>query len=89
MRIEDPTILKDIKNGTITVDELASYLLRTYPSTVLAHELAGELIDDEKTNIKPIVMTPEQFTLIFRVQGWRFVNGQWEKEPRGQYSKNK
>ena len=85
MRIEDPTILKDIKNGTITVDELASYLLRTYPSTVLAHELAGELIDDEKTSIKPIVMTPEQFSMIFRVQGWKFVNGQWVPETRGNF----
>ena len=85
MRIEDPTIIKDIKNGTITVDELASFLLRTYPSTVLARELAGEIIDDEKINIKPIVMTPEQFSLIFRVQGWRFVNGQWVQETRGNF----
>lgn len=85
MRIEDPTIIKDLKNGTITVDELASFLLRTYPSTVLARELAGEIIDDEKINIKPIVMTPEQFSLIFRVQGWRFVNGQWVQETRGNF----
>lgn len=85
MRIEDPTIIKDLKNGTITVDELASFLLRTYPSTVLARELAGEIIDDEKISFKPIVMTPEQFSLIFRVQGWRFVNGQWVQETRGNF----
>ncbi len=81
----DKTIEKDLKAGLLSVDELASYLLRTFPSTVLARELACEIIDDEKINIKPIVMTPEQFSLIFRVQGWRFVNGQWVQETRGNF----
>ena len=87
MLIEDPTLLKDLKAGVCNPAELGRYLLNHYPATVLANELAEAIIEQQTT--KPIVLTKEAFESHFRIQGWRFEEGQWFPETRGQFSKKK
>lgn len=79
----DKTVEKDIKAGLVSADELANYLLRTFPSTVLANELATELLKSKKTDVKPIVMTMDEFNAHFRVAGYKVVDGELKQEIRG------
>lgn len=87
MILKDPVIIKDLKAGLVSVDELAKHLLANFPATVLAHELAQEILDDEKATVKPIVLSMEQFEAMFRVTGYRLVNGELQRETRGHYKK--
>ena len=87
MTINDPELVKQLKAGICNPVELSKYLLNNYPATQLAEALAQELIESQVS--KPIVLTKEQFETHFRVQGWRFVDGQWQPEARGNYSKKK
>ena len=85
MIITDPTLAKDLKAGVCNPKELSRYLLNNYPATQLAEALAQELIESHVA--KPIVLTEQEFNSHFRIRGLRLVDGKWEKEPRGQYSK--
>lgn len=81
LNITDPTVLKDLKAGIITQPELAKFLLSKYPVTQLADALADYMLENQYT--KPIVISEEAFNAHFRIQGYRFENGQWVKETRG------
>ena len=85
MIIDDPILVKDLKAGVCNPAELERYLLNHYPATVLAHELAQELI--ESVASKPIVLTMEQLMSHIRIQGYRWQNGELVHENRGNYSK--
>lgn len=85
MIIPDAELTKQLKAGICNPKELSRYLLNNYPATQLAEALAEELI--ENTSSKPIVLTREQFETHFRVQGWKFVDGQWQPETRGNFRK--
>lgn len=85
MIITDPNIVKDLKAGIANPVEVEKWLLNNCSAPALAHELAGFLINQEAT--KPIVVSAEQFTKFFRVQGWKFQDNQWVPETRGKFSK--
>ena len=85
MILTDANIIKDLQAGILTHAELAKHLLNSFPATALANELA-EYILVEKAK-KPIVITKDQFETHFRIQGWKFQDGQWVQETRGKYSK--
>ena len=84
----DKTIEKDLKAGLLSVDELANYLVRSFPSTVLAKELAMEMLKLKKPEIKPVVLTMDEFNAHFRVQGYRIVDGVLKQEVRGNKRKD-
>ena len=87
MTIADKDILKDLSAGVLKIEELERFLLRTYTAPQLAHELADYILEEYKNNVKPIVMTPAQFSRFFKVQGFRFQDGEFIHENRGNYSK--
>lgn len=81
--IHDKALFEDIKNGLVSVDELASYFTRTYPVTQLAKELAEIMLSEGRVGIKPVVLTLPQFQSFFRLQGYRWVDGELKPENRG------
>ena len=85
MILKDPTIIKDLQAGVLTHTELAKHLLNNFPVTALANELAEYLLEEKSK--QRIVLTKEQLESHFRIQGYRFVDGQWVPETRGKYSK--
>ena len=88
MIITNKEVLKDLKSKNISVDMLATHLLRHYPAVDIARELAQKLIDEETPNrVNPVVITAEQFETFFRVSGYRLVNGELAKETRGRFRK--
>ena len=87
MIITDPNLLKDLKSGTINPVELEKWLMNNVPVTRLAHELAEMLIQEQAS--KPIVLTSAEFEAHFRVQGFRWKDGELIPETRGNYSKKK
>lgn len=87
MFIKDQNIIKDLRAKTITVDQLAKYLLENYPASQLAHELAEDILDDSLAYTKKVVLTIDQFESMFKVQGYRVMNGVLQKEPRGKVKK--
>lgn len=83
MFIKDQNIIRSLRDKSITVDQLAKYLLENYPASQLAHELAEEILTDLLGYSKKVVLTAQQFENFFKVQGYRIVNGELQKEPRG------
>lgn len=81
--IHDKEMANDIKAGIVGVDELANYLIRSYPVTQLAKELAEIMLNENQFGMKPVVITEAQFKAFFRVQGYKWVNGRLEVETRG------
>lgn len=81
MVITDNNISKRLKEGTLPADELAKYLLDTYPTPVLAKELAECLIGQQAS--KPMLITMEEFQAHFRVKGTKWVDGQMVPDGRG------
>ena len=81
MNIADQSISKRLKEGAITTEELAKYLLDNYPTPVLAMELAECLIEHQEQ--KPIILSMEEFQAHFRVRGTKWVDGQMVPEGRG------
>lgn len=88
MILKDQTILKDLQAGLVKREELTKHLLNNFPATTIASELAGYLLDDmSMSSCKKVNLTTEQFTKFFKVQGWKFQDGQWIPETRGNFSK--
>ena len=81
----DNEIIRSLRAGTIDEGRLSRYLLENFTAVQMANELANMLITEQAR--KPVVVTKEQFEQHFRIQGYRFVDGQWEKEPRGKVKK--
>lgn len=81
--IHDKEMANDIKAGIVGVDELTNYLIRSYPVTQLAKELAEIMLNENQLGMKPVVITEAQFKAFFRVQGYKWVNGRLEVETRG------
>ena len=73
----DRNTYRQAKTGEMTHEQLANYLLRTYPVMEIALSLA-ETINYESP--KPITITMEEFEQHFRIRGVR-PNG--DKELRG------
>ena len=83
LKITDKTILADIKNETITVEELSFHLLRHYPTADICDSLAEYIIGD---NVKKVEITPQQLSSFFKITGYRdFSNN--IVEPRGRKPK--
>lgn len=82
MTITDGELLKQIKMGIANPKELARYLLNNYSAPMLADALAEELIANQGAS-KPIVVTKAEFEAHFRIQGYKFQDGQWIPETRG------
>lgn len=79
--LKNSTIIKAIKSGSVSVSELADYLMRTYPVSTLCEELAEYIIEVERT--EPIAISEEQFRQHFRILGTKVVDGEIVKENRG------
>lgn len=77
----DRTIYRQAKSGEMSKEELANYLLKTFPVYEIALALA-ETINYEEP--KPITITQEEFSRHFRIRGIK-ENG--EIELRGRKSK--
>lgn len=85
MLINDPELIKQIRTGIANPVEVEKYLLNNFSAPALAHELADYILEAQAS--KPIVITQAEFMAHFRIQGFRFVNGELVKEARGNYSK--
>ena len=81
MLINDPTIARRLREGTIPVEELQYWLINNLPVPQLAHELAECLIEQQVS--KPILITQDEFMAHFRVKGTKWVDGQMVPEGRG------
>ena len=68
----------------MSLEQLADYLLKTYPVYEIALSLA-ETINYEAP--KPITISQEEFERHFRIRGTRDVDGNMVKETRGRPSK--
>ena len=73
---------REYKEGIISPQELADYLLRTYP----ASEIALALVETLDIEDKPIVISQEDFNRHFRIKGIR-ADGTLER--RGYHKKIK
>lgn len=73
----DRNIYRQAKTGEMTLQQLADYLLRTYPVYEIALSLA-ETINYEAP--KPITITREEFEAHFRIRG---VKSDGSEEKRG------
>ena len=62
----DRTIYRQAKSGEMTKEQLANYLLKTFPVYEIALALA-ETINFEEP--KPITITQEEFEAHFRIRG--------------------
>lgn len=82
MVIQDTELNKQLKAGICNKVELARYLLNNYSAPMLADALAEELIANQGAS-KPIVVSRQAFESHFRIEGWKFQNGQWIPETRG------
>lgn len=60
LEIKDAAISKKIRNGEMSMEELGSYLLDTFPVKQIACELAGYYIDDNFFNQNKVILTPKQ-----------------------------
>ena len=81
--VHDKQMMDDVKRGIVSTEELTNYLIRTYPVTQLARELAEIMLNENQLGTKPVVITEAQFKAFFRVQGYKWVNGRLEVETRG------
>lgn len=73
----DRNVYRQAKTGEMTLQQLADYLLRTYPVYEIALSLA-ETINYEAP--KPIAITREEFEQHFRIRG---VKADGTEENRG------
>lgn len=85
--INDKDLAKDLKDGCVNPLSLERYLLNNLSAPALAHELAMAMIDETKLTCKPVVVTKEQFASMFRIQGYRWQDGNLIPETRGNFSK--
>ena len=80
--IKNPLLLKAIKEGTASQEDVTRYLMETYPTITLCRALAEYIIDEDR--IDPIPITEEQFYAHFRILGTkRAADGTVVKENRG------
>lgn len=61
----DRTIYRQAKSGEMTKEQLANYLLKTFP----VYEIALALAETLDYDIKPITLTQEEFDAHFRIRG--------------------
>lgn len=61
----DRTTYRQAKSGEMTKEQLANYLLKTFP----VYEIALALAETLDYDIKPITLTQEEFNLHFRIRG--------------------
>ena len=61
----DRTIYRQAKSGEMTKEQLANYLLKTFP----VYEIALALAETLDYDIKPITLTQEEFSKHFRIRG--------------------
>lgn len=74
----DRNVYRQAKTGEMTLQQLADYLLRTYPVYEIALSLAETI---NYTEPKPIVISEEEFRTHFRIRGIK-ENGQAELRGR-------
>lgn len=70
-------VYRQARSGEMTLQQLADYLLRTYPVYEIAMSLAETINFQE---IKPIVISEEEFRTHFRIRG---IKDNGEAELRG------
>jgi len=76
VQINDTTLLKDMKNGIASNEEVASYLMRNYTVFDIANALAEIMINEEANAQEKLPVSEEQLahivqtiTRMFRVKG--------------------
>ena len=83
IRISDPTLARDLKEGTVNKEQLSKYLLTNHTAVDLADALADELMGNVYG--KKITLTKAQFLKHFSVAGIKMdENGNLVPELRGQ-----
>lgn len=81
MILVDRQIYKRYKDGEISKEEFADYLLRTFPARDIALSLVGTLDYD----LKPITITQDEFNRHFRIRG---IKADGTPETRGHKRKD-
>ena len=76
----DRAVYRQAKSGEMTIEQLANYLLRTFPVMEIAMSLAETIQYEEP---KPITLTKAEFDAHFRIRGIR-PDGTEEKRGRKQ-----
>lgn len=73
------------KDGEISVEEFADYLLKNHN----AYEIALAFAEAAwiEVNVKPITITQAEFDAHFRIRGTKMVNGDIVEENRGRKPK--
>lgn len=72
LKITDKGILSDLRNETITVEQLSFHLMRHYSVADIADSLAECLIDlYQKEGVQKIRITEEQLKKYFKVIGFK------------------
>lgn len=61
----DRQIYRQAKSGEMSKEQLANYLLKTFP----VYEIALALAETLDIDYKPIAITQEEFNLHFRIRG--------------------
>lgn len=93
LKITSKDILSDIKNETITVEELSFHLMRNYSVADIADSLAECLLEREikEPQVPKIRITKEQFDAFVSVKGYKdYVNDNAVRtEKRGRPRKEK
>lgn len=75
----DRTIAKQFLNGELSTKQFADYLLRTFPVTEIALALAENF--EYEQDMKPIVISQDEFNAHFRIRGTR-TDGETERRGR-------
>lgn len=57
--VHDKQMMDDVKRGIVSTEELTNYLIRTYPVTQLARELAEIMLNENQLGTKPIIYLTE------------------------------
>ncbi len=74
------SVFKQYKDGELSKERFADYLLRTFP----ASEIALALVETLDIEYKPIAITLEEFNTHFRIKG---VRADGTPENRGTYKR--
>lgn len=77
----DRDIMRRYKEGYMTKEDLADYLLKTFP----AKDIALSLVNTLDYDYKPIAISLEDFNNHFRIKGTKSTG---EEERRGRKPKN-
>lgn len=76
-------IIRKVKDGYLTKDELVHYLMRNFNLYEITESLAECILEIETNEVKPIVVTEEEYqqiTGMFRIRGYD-ING--NRNPQG------